>query len=165
MAEAAMGHTLRVGTRAGVGLGVLCVVLGSLAGATYWRTTAAARVPVETPRHDVRFTESFEAARADAALRRQDTRAMLKSLSSPDGVPEYRQRWEARRAREAARLDALQRVAGRGDSRDMVQAMQRELADYDAAFIRVLDLVQDGTIKTPRDADRALMAWLGGTRY
>jgi hypothetical protein len=89
---------------------------------------------------------------------------MLRGLDSPAKVPDYRAEWEAQRAGEAARLDAVERIA---DPRmlPIVKAMRTELADYDAAYTRILAFVETGGSAMSGDAERTFRAWMRHTVF
>ncbi len=160
-----MAETMRLKMHLGMAGAVLLALVGSMAGTTYWRTGTTGRPAGEVQRPDGELRLAFRAARAELLTRRSQMPVLLQGLTSADKVPAYRERWQMQRAREAERLDALDRVADHEQMRAVATAMRNELGDYDMAYTRILALVENGTITKAADAERAFRAWAAGIRH
>lgn len=154
-----------IGARLVLGFGLLLAVMGTVAGANYWRTYGNGHTTSQTLPADAKFGEYSARAQASTMALRRNARNILLSVSSPEKVEAYRKMWEEQRASQAARLDDLEKYATRRDHRELVTAMRKELAHYDAGLTRILSLIEDGEIKTPQDANKTLNAWMQSGSY
>jgi hypothetical protein len=164
-----MTATVKIKSHAGMTWGLLFAVVFSMMWATCWPTYTEPRAGTGLASHiqlpdPEAIKQAFMAARVELLSLRDRMPIMLRGLDSPAKVPDYRAEWEAQRAGEAARLDAVERIA---DPRmlPIVKAMRTELADYDAAYTRILAFVETGGSTMSGDAERTFRAWMRHTVF
>jgi methyl-accepting chemotaxis protein len=151
-----MLENLKIGTRLGLGFGLLLAVVVGVAGAGYWGMSNIARTTLDILQGDAKLAEHSARARANTLGLRRFEKDVFLNIDSPEKVAEYRTKWEEQHAHQEARLNDLEKYATRKEDKDLIKAMRKEHDAYDAGFKKVLGLIQAGTIKTPQDANKAI---------
>src|SRR5262249_15910212 len=72
---------------------------------------------------------------------------------------EYLVKWKDQKKRLEERLDELQKLAQTDVDRDTVHAMQKNADRYEAGFGKVVAALQDGQLKTPQEANTAIIPY------
>jgi hypothetical protein len=159
-----MEERLKLGAVLALSCGMLLGLLIGVSASSSRGGSGLAHTRPAALREAAPLAEHAAGAQADIhALRRQAMDLLLRTDSS-DKVAETRKRWNEQRTLLGARLTALEASATRLEEKGLARALRLELAAYDAGVTKVLALIQDGTIKTPRDAQKTLSASLGNAR-
>ncbi|MBI1821368.1 MAG: methyl-accepting chemotaxis protein [Nitrospirae bacterium] len=161
-----MFRNISVGSRLGLGFGLVVLMLIGVTGWGIWGLDAVITVNhkiLEDVRRDTRIFENAQRAKANTlGLRRFEKDFLLniqdKKNSSESGrkkMSEYKESWNNERVQLETRLNNLEKVALTDKARVMVKSMKEDLTAYVKGFNRVVEKVEAGAIKTPGEGNAA----------
>ncbi len=159
-----MEENLGIGIRIGLGFGLLLGVMAGVTASGYWRPIGMARPAGAMLLQDAERAEQAARVQADLQGLRRSAKAILLTIESPAQVAAARKAWDEARARQAARLDALESSATGAADKALVTALRMELAAYDAGFTKTLGLIQAGALPPPAHAAGPGAAWTRSSR-
>ena len=151
-----MFKNLRVGARLMLGFGAIMLLMMAVAGGGYWGLHSVAEQTAKMLRGDAKLAEHSARARADALDLRRFEKDMLLSIDSPKQVEEYVKRWNDQRERFETRLADFEKYATRREDKEAVVDLRKDLVTYAVGFNKVVIQIQDGTIKTSQEGNKAM---------
>jgi methyl-accepting chemotaxis protein len=147
---------LKVGTRLGLGMGFIVLLLGLTAGGGYWGVTLVSGRTLGALAHDARMAQGAAAARASALELRRYEKDYFINLESRSDAASYLAKWKAQLDVMRGRLRELEEVVSSEQDRAAISTMHAELARYDAGFEKVRGRVESGAITTTQQANQAI---------
>ncbi len=157
-----MLKNVKIGSRLGLGFGILLVLMAVMAYVAYWGSSELARMGLAVLRVD----EPLVATTSDIVVQTLELRRAEKDVFLNAGASEevaaYDGKWRDARQKVEQDLVALERLMrqqedGTGDKDlDAVRSFRADLAEYEGGFTKVAAGVRDGTLKDPAAAN-ALM--------
>ena len=151
-----MEKNLKIGMLLGLGLGLLLGVVVGVGASGFRVANGIAYTTPAIQQEETKLAEQAARVRSDIQALRRHAKNLILQTDSPERIAESQRKWDQQLASQVARLDELEKSATRTQDKELVKVMRTELAAYDAGFTKALGLVQDGKIKTARDAKRAI---------
>ena len=151
-----MWRNMRVGTRLTLSFGVIVALLVGVAALGRWgfrEITATADRILST---DAALAEHSARARANIVGLRRYEKDIFLNIGSPDLRASYLAKWNDQRARLAARLADLKKVATREEDLSVLRSMDLNLAAYEAGMQVVVAQIQGGSITSAEQANAAI---------
>ena len=152
-----MVKNLRIGKRLGLGFGLILVLIGGVATAGYWGLERVAGLAHEILRVSAPLVEHSERARATTLGLRRFEKDYFLNIGSPDKEAEYVAKWKDQKKRLDERLDELEKLAQSETDRETVRSMRKDANSYEDGFQRVLTGIREGAVKTPQEANAAIL--------
>ena len=161
-----MFRNISVGSRLGLGFGLVVLMLIGVTGWGIWGLDAVITVNhkiLEDIRRDARIFEKAQRVKANTlGLRRFEKDFLLniqdkKNSSESDRkkMSGYKESWNHERGQLETHLNNLEMAALTDKSRVMVKSMKEDLTAYVKGFNRVSEKVEAGVIKTPEEGNAA----------
>ena len=156
-----MLRNLTLATRLLLSFGLLLVLLVAIGGSGYSGTKGVSPQTPEILQEDAKLAEHSTRALVNTLQLRRYAKDMFLNVDSPGKVAKYRKQWDEQDTYLTARLDDLDKYSTRQGDKELVRGMRKELAAYEAGSTRVFGLIQDGSIKTAQDANKAMTQYQG----
>ncbi len=154
-----MLKNLKIGKRLGLGFGLMMLVVVVVGLTGYWGVKKSTDATIEMLRGDGTIAEDAARARADTVELRRYEKDIFLNIASPDKMSEYFQKWKELHAHLDARIAELEKTATLPKDREAIKSMKGELANYDSGFNKVYARIAAGQIRTPADANAAIMEY------
>jgi methyl-accepting chemotaxis protein len=148
---------LRIGKRLSLGFGLVLALIGGVATAGYWGLERVAGLAHEILKVSSPLVEHSERARAITLGLRRFEKDYFLNIGSPDKEVDYLAKWKDQKKRLEERLDELERLAQSETDRETVRSMRKDASSYEEGFQRVLVGIREGTVKTPQEANAAIL--------
>jgi methyl-accepting chemotaxis protein len=103
------------------------------------------------------LVEHSERARATTLGLRRFEKDYFLNIGSPDKEADYLAKWKDQKKRLEERLDELERLAQSESDREIVRSMRKDANSYEEGFQRVLAAIREGAVKTPQEANAAIL--------
>jgi methyl-accepting chemotaxis protein len=149
-----------LGTLLGMGFGVVLVLLAVVGGLGYWNISSVSEMAIkefkDMLRTDGAIAEHSARARANVNGLRRYEKDLYLNIGSKEKEGEYLKNWQVQKGHLLARLNDLEKAAERQKDKETVKVLQKQLADYDSGFSKVYNMIQEGKIKTPQEANAAI---------
>jgi methyl-accepting chemotaxis protein len=152
-----MVKNLRIGRRLGLGFGLILALIAGVAAAGYWGLERVAGLAHEILKVSSPLVEQSERARATTLGLRRFEKDYYLNMGSADKEADYLTKWKDQKKRLEDRLDELEKLVQNEVDRDTVRTMRRDAASYEEGFQKVLVQVREGAVKTPQEANAAIM--------
>ena len=152
-----MVKNLRIGKRLSLGFGLVLALIGGVATAGYWGLERVAGLAHEILKVSSPLVEHSERARAITLGLRRFEKDYFLNIGSPDKEVDYLAKWKDQKKRLEERLDELERLAQSETDRETVRSMRKDASSYEEGFQRVLVGIREGTVKTPQEANAAIL--------
>ncbi len=148
---------IRIGKRLGLGFGSILVLMGAVAATGYWGLERVADLAREILRVSSPLVEHSGRARATTLGLRRFEKDYFLNIGSPEKEADYLAKWKDEKKRLEERLDELERLAQNETDRETVRSMRRDANAYEDGFQKVMGQIRDGAVKTPQEANAAIM--------
>jgi methyl-accepting chemotaxis protein len=151
-----MLRNLPIGKRLGAAFGTLLTLMLAVASAGYWGLRDTERLAQHLLAVDSPLVEHSQRARANTLGLRRFEKDVFLNVHSAAKREEYVAKWKEQQAKLVERLEELERLASSGTDREVVDALRKDLAAYEAGFSGVIAQVQQGAIRTPQAGNAAI---------
>src|SRR6266404_4566945 len=143
-----------IAKRLALGFGAVLALLLVIAGAGYWGMESVTRETVSMLRGDSKVSQFADEAKiATLELRRFEKDTLL-NIDNKAVMQAYQEKWKAQLAHLRSIVSDLDaRVVSDSSSKQLVIAMEREIATYERGVDGVVAGINDGTIKTPQQGN------------
>jgi methyl-accepting chemotaxis protein len=151
-----MLKSMAIGKRLALSFGALLALMLAVAGVGYWGLDITATLADRIVAVDATLVEHSQRARANTVGLRRYEKDLFLNMGDTEKERDYLAKWMEERDKLKARLDVLDKTArGDGDS-EALAGMRRDLAAYEAGFLKVADNLKAGLLATPREANAAI---------
>ncbi len=79
------------------------------------------------------------------------------NIGAPEKEADYLAKWKDQKKRLDERLDELEKLAPSEADRETVRGLRKDANQYEEGFQKVLGEIREGTVKTPQQANEAVM--------
>jgi methyl-accepting chemotaxis protein len=142
-----------IAKRLALGFGVVLFLLVVIAVAGYWGMESVTRETVSMLRGDSKVSQLADEAKiATLELRRYEKDTLLNMDSKP-AMQSYLEKWKAQVSELRSIVSDLDARVASDSSKQLVAAMEREIAAYERGVDAVVAGINDGTIKTPQQGN------------
>jgi methyl-accepting chemotaxis protein len=152
-----MLKNMRIGKRLSLGFGLILALIAGVATAGYWGLERVAGLAHEILKVSSPLVEHSERARATTLGLRRFEKDYFLNIGSPDKEADYLAKWKDQKKRLEERLDELERLAQSESDREIVRSMRKDANSYEEGFQRVLAAIREGAVKTPQEANAAIL--------
>jgi methyl-accepting chemotaxis protein len=147
-----------IAKRLALGFGVVLLLLLVVAVAGYWGMESVTRETVSMLRGDSKVSQRADEAKiATLELRRYEKDTLLNMDNKP-AMQNYQEKWKAQVAELRSIVSDLDTRVASDSSKQLVAAMEREIAAYERGVDAVVAGINDGTIKTPQQGNAKVTA-------
>jgi methyl-accepting chemotaxis protein len=142
-----------IAKRLALGFGVVLFLLIVVAVAGYWGMESVTRETVSMLRGDSKISQLADEAKiATLELRRYEKDTLL-NLDNKAVTLSYQEKWKAQLADLRSIITDLDSRVTTDSSKQLVSAMDREIAAYERGVDTVVAGINDGSIKTPEQGN------------
>ena len=142
-----------VAKRLALGFGVVLFLLLVVTVAGYWGMESVTHETVSMLRGDSKVSQLADEAKIKTLELRRYEKDTLLNMDNKPVMQNYQEKWKAQLSELRSIVSDLDaRVASDG-SKQLVLAMERELAAYERGVDAVVAAINDGTIKTPQQGN------------
>jgi methyl-accepting chemotaxis protein len=145
-----------IGKKLALGFGLVLSLMAVVSGAGYWGLETVAGLAREILSVRSPLVEHSQRARARTLGMRRFEKDYFLNIGAPDKQVEYLAKWKEEKQGLAERLEVLDKLAQGDTDRDAVRRMRKDADAYDQGFGKVVAALQDGSLKTPQEANAAI---------
>jgi methyl-accepting chemotaxis protein len=153
-----MFKNMKIGLRLGwgfLGLTAMLIIVG-LTG--YWGVKSMHKTALRMLQEEGVFAEHAGRARANVLGLRRYEKDMFLNVDSPEKVEKYLAEWKEEVESTKKRIQDIEKVKGLQYAQDAASVLKSNLNTYEAGVLRVHEQIRKGEIKTPQQANAAVMA-------
>jgi methyl-accepting chemotaxis protein len=155
-----MFKNMSIGSRLGIGFGVLLVLMFLLGILGYWGVHSLSGTTIHLLEGDANVAEHAARARANVVGMRRFEKDSFINIGNAEKVAGYIKEWGEERDAVAARLNDLEKYSDKTDEakdyKDQIKVLRAELGNYETGFKKVISQIQAGTITTTQQANEAI---------
>jgi methyl-accepting chemotaxis protein len=145
-----------VGKKLALGFGLVLSLMGVVSGAGYWGLETVAGLAREILSVRSPLVEHSQRARANTLGMRRFEKDYFLNIGAPEKQADYLAKWRDQKQRLVERLDVLDKLAQGDTDRETVRRMRRNADSYEQGFAKVVAAIQDGSLKSPQEANTAI---------
>jgi methyl-accepting chemotaxis protein len=142
-----------IAKRLALGFGVALFLLLVVAAAGYWGMESVTRETVAMLRGDSKISQLADEAKILTLELRRYEKDTLLNMDNKPVMQNYQEKWKAQMADLRTIIADLDGRVVSDNSKQLVNAMDRELAAYERGVDSVVAGINDGTIKTPQQGN------------
>ena len=147
---------LKVGTRLGLGFGVVLLLLIGVGISGYWGVGSVTGTMTRMLRGDAAVAEHAARARANVLGLRRFEKDLYINIGFKDKEEEYYKKWKEQFEHLTNRINDAEKAATIQQDLESIRSMKTELGAYDTGFHKVYSLILAGKIKTTQQANDAI---------
>jgi len=152
-----MFNNLKIGKRLALAFGV-SVVLVAVAGLTgFWGLAQTVQTTYGILHHDAKLMQEASEAQVNGLQLRRYEKDSFLNIGDQKKSAEYWDKWNQEHTELDAHLNALDQAATIPDDKELVRGIRADLSTYTIGFQSVLQQISEKTIKTPADANAAMV--------
>jgi methyl-accepting chemotaxis protein len=154
-----MLNDMKIGKRLALAFGLVLTLMGIVSAAGYWGLETVTDLARDILKVRSPLVEHSQRARAHTLGLRRFEKDYFLNIGAPEKQAEYLVKWKDQKKRLEEQLDDLQKLAQTDVDRDTIHAMQKNADRYEAGFGKVVAALQDGQLKTPQEANTAIIPY------
>jgi methyl-accepting chemotaxis protein len=147
---------MSIGNRLAAAFAALGFLVLAVAAIGYWGARTTGDLATRFVKVDSPLVEHAQRARAHTLGMRRFEKDVFLNVDSPAKVSEYVEKWKDQRARLAERLTALEYLETEAEGKEAIRSMRVDADTYEGGFEKVLALVREGKVATPKDGNLAI---------
>ncbi|MBI1910457.1 MAG: MCP four helix bundle domain-containing protein [Deltaproteobacteria bacterium] len=154
-----MFKNMGIGKRLYLGFGLILffMLLAGIAG--LWGVNSISGKMKDMLRVEANIAEHSARARSNVIGLRRYEKDMFLNMGSPDKQAKYFNDWNNELEHLGARLDDIEKAVIDRSDKEAVASMRSNLKEYEVGLIKVNKMIQEGSIKTPQEANAAIGAY------
>ena len=142
-----------IAKRLALGFGIVLFLLLVVAVAGYWGMESVTRETVSMLRGDSKISQLADEAKITTLELRRFEKDTLLNMDNKPVMQGYQEKWKAQVAQLRSTVGELDSRVSSDSSKQLVAAMEREIATYERGVDAVVAGINDGTIKTPQQGN------------
>jgi methyl-accepting chemotaxis protein len=142
-----------IAKRLALGFGVVLFLLLVVAAAGYWGMESVTRETVSMLRGDSKISQLADEAKISTLELRRYEKDTLLNMDNKAVLQNYLEKWKAQLNELRSTVGELDTRVATDGSKQLVSAMEREIAAYERGVDAVAAGINDGTIKTPQQGN------------
>ena len=142
-----------IAKRLALGFGVVLFLLLVVAVAGYWGMESVTRETVSMLRGDSKISQLADEAKITTLELRRYEKDTLLNMDNKPVMQAYQEKWKGQLAQLRSTVSDLDSRVSSDGSKQLVAAMEREIAAYERGVDAVVAGINDGTIKTPQQGN------------
>jgi methyl-accepting chemotaxis protein len=146
-----------IAKRLALGFGVILLLLLVVALAGYWGMESVTHETVSMLRGDSKVSQLADEAKITTLELRRFEKDTLLNLDNKQVMQAYQDKWKTQLAQLQTLLTELSGLVNTDEDKQLVAAMETDLAVYDRGVDGVVAGINDGTIKTPQQGNAKLV--------
>ena len=151
-----MLKNIKIARKLALGFGLVLSLMGVVSGAGYWGLETVAGLAREILSVRSPLVEHSQRARANTLGLRRFEKDYFLNIGAPEKQADYLAKWKDQRQRLVERLDVLDKLAQNDADRDTVRRMRKDADAYEQGFAKVVAAIQEGSLKSPQEANTAI---------
>src|SRR5579864_7431190 len=142
-----------IAKRLALGFGVVLFLLLVVAVARYWGMESVTRETVSMLRGDAKVSQLADEAKITTLELRRYEKDTLLNMDNKPVMQSYQEKWKGQLATLQSTVADLGGRVSSDSSKQLVSAMDREIAAYERGVTLTVAGINDGTIKTPQQGN------------
>lgn len=151
-----MLKNMKIGRRLGLGFGLILLLVISVGAAGYLGLQSVANTTVRALQTDVTASDDAAMAQVSTLSLRRFEKDLFLNIDSAEKRAEYLTKWKKDREELKKNLSSLDKLLTLQKDKDKLESLHKELSSYESGFEKVYGLIQNGQIKTPQEANKAI---------
>jgi methyl-accepting chemotaxis protein len=144
---------VRIERRLALGFGVVLFLLLVVAVAGYWGMESVTHETVSMLRGDSKISQLADEAKITTLELRRFEKDTLLNMDNKPVMQAYQEKWKTQLAQLRSTVSELDSRVSSDSSKQLVAAMEREIATYERGVDAVVASINDRTIKTPQQGN------------
>lgn len=142
-----------IAKRLGLGFGAVLLLLLVVAAAGYWGMESVTHETITMLRGDSKISQLADEAKISTLELRRFEKDTLLNMDNKPVMQSYQEKWKSQLAHLRSTINDLDGRVSSDSSKQLVAAMDREVANYERGMNTVVAGINDGTIKTPQQGN------------
>ena len=142
-----------IAKRLALGFGVVLLLLLVVATAGYWGMESVTHETVSMLRGDSKVSQLADEAKIDSLELRRFEKDTLLNMDNKPVMQNYQDKWKTQLSHLQTVVTELGSLVSTDEDKQLVAAMETEIAVYDRGVDGVVAGINDGTIKTPQQGN------------
>jgi methyl-accepting chemotaxis protein len=152
-----MFNNLKIGKRLALAFGV-SIVLVAVAGLTgFWGLSQTVQTTYGILHYDAKLMQEASQAQVNGLELRRYEKDTFLNIADQQKSADYVEKWNKEHADLDTNLNALEQVTTLPADKELVRTVRADLSTYTIGFQSVLQQISDKTIKSPADANAAMV--------
>jgi len=152
-----MFNNWKIGKRLALGFGICILLMGVVALAGFWGLSQTVQTTYGILHHDAKLMEQSAQAQVNGLeLRRYEKDSFL-NIADAQKEADYGEKWDKEHADLIQNLDTLDQTVTLPEDKELLKALRTDLSTYTIGFQSVKQQISDKAIKTPADANTAMI--------
>lgn len=151
-----MLHSLKIGTRLGLGFGLVVLLLAITGGAGFLGVEKIDKASNEILSQEVKIGEYFSRVRANILYMRMYEKDVFININNPDKIAEYEKKWTEKKGRLDEWLDKLGKLKLDDKEKSQFAGIQENYKQYVDGFGQLLGQIKSGAITSTQQANEAM---------
>ncbi len=148
---------MKIGSRLTLGFALVLGMMALVAWTGYWGLTSTGRLAIRIVQVDSPIVEYGQRARANTLGLRRFEKDYFLNIGAEEKEADYLAKWDDQRQRLEERLAELERLVSLDEDKETLKALGKDLAVYAGGFRAVLAAIRAGKVKTPQQANEAMV--------
>ena len=152
-----MFNNLKIGKRLALAFGV-SIVLVAVAGLTgFWGLSQTVETTYGILHHDAKLMQEASPAQVNGLQLRRYEKDTFLNIGDQQKSADYSEKWKGEHAELDAHLNALEQATTLPADKETVRGIRTDLSTYTIGFQSVVQQISEKTIKSPVDANAAMV--------
>jgi methyl-accepting chemotaxis protein len=152
-----MFNNLKIGKKLALAFGV-SIVLVAVAGLTgFWGLSQTVQTTYGILHYDAKLMQEASQAQVNGLQLRRFEKDSFLNIGDQQKSADYADKWNKEHAELDTHLNAMEQVTTLPADKELVRSIRADLSTYTIGFQSVLQQISDKTIKSPADANAAMV--------
>ncbi|MBI4688651.1 MAG: MCP four helix bundle domain-containing protein [Nitrospirae bacterium] len=151
-----MLKNMKIGRRLGLGFGLILLLLISVGAAGYFGLQSVTNSTLRMLQHDLMASDHAAMSQVGILSLRRFEKDIFLNIDSAEKRAGYLTKWKKDREEVQKHLSSLDKILTTQKEKEQLETMHKELSFYESGFEKVYGLIQNGKIRTPQEANKAI---------
>ena len=147
----------KIGKRLGLAFGISIMLVAVVAVAGFWGLSQAVQTTYEILHHDAKMMEQASQAQANGLGLRRYEKDYFLNIGDKEKETGYTDKWNKEHADLVENINTLDKVSTLPEDKELLKLLLADLSTYTIGFQSVQARIADKKIKTPAEANDAMV--------
>jgi methyl-accepting chemotaxis protein len=147
----------KIGKRLGLAFGISIILVAVVAAAGFWGLSQAVQTTYGILHHDAKMMEQASQAQANGLGLRRYEKDFFLNIGDKEQETGYAAKWNKEHADLTENINTLDKVSTLPEDKELLKVLLADLSTYTIGFQSVQARIADKKIKTPAEANQAMI--------
>jgi len=152
-----MFNNWKIGKRLALGFGICILLMGVVALAGFWGLSQTVQTTYGILHHDAKLMEQSAQAQVNGLELRRYEKDTFLNIGDAQKEADYGEKWNKEHSDLIENLNTLDQTVTVPEDKELLKTLRTDLSTYTIGFQSVKQQISDKTIKTPGDANAAMV--------